>query len=287
MAVFVGNQMHTTPNLGRTMAQLDGRSRKASPGNSQSKPECSEMQAAKRPFFIGQCFRDTNELLVRHLSMVIGLFLLLLVPISLLVAACDWDIRVSSLLLLPAVCASIWGIQQRESGHNPGFLRCFAQGLKLAPQLFWLQVISGLGLLAALICLVLPAVWAWVSISLGAALVVAYGRGVDAAITESFQLTKPHFLRLLGFWLMLGFLLSLLSLGLMTLPESLKVSELVVMPAWFWKGLTAILTVGVRAQLLAISHIAGLAVLKQLLVSNQDSGDEANIGLNPIQEHRA
>ena len=117
---------------------------KASPGNSQSKPECSEMQAAKRPFFIGQCFRDTNELLVRHLSMVIGLFLLLLVPISLLVAACDWDIRVSSLLLLPAVCASIWGIQQRESGHNTRFLRCFAQGLKLAPQLFWLQVISGL-----------------------------------------------------------------------------------------------------------------------------------------------
>ena len=244
------------------------------------------MQAAKRPFSIGRCFRDTYELLVRHLPLVIGLFLLLLVPVSLLVAACEWDARASSLLLLPSVCASIWGIQQRESGHNPGFLRCFLQGLKLAPQLFWLQVITGLGLLAALICLVLPAVWAWVSISLGAALVMAYGRGVDAAITESFQLTKPHFLRLLGFWLMLCFLLSLLSLGLMSLPESLKVSELVVMPAWFWRGLTAVLTVGIRAQLLAISHIAGLAVLKQLLVSNQDSEIEACTGLNPVQEDR-
>lgn len=191
--------------------------------------------------------------------------------------------RVNSFLLLPWAISFLWGIQQRESGHRASLLQSAWQGIRLWPRMLGFQFISGLALICATICLLFPAVYVWVSLSVGTALIVAHGQTVDATMTRSFELTKPHFWRLLFFWVCFGALSGFLMFGSLSLLDTLEFLGLVG-ASKFQGWPTSLWTLLVEAQLVALGHLAGMAVLRQILPGSELPENLGALGLNPVVE---
>jgi len=242
------------------------------------------MKTGKRPFLVGQCLRDTWDLYCRHFVFILSLYLLGGFPIGALVTATGWcapEARVTDLLMVPWLAASIWGVQQRESGWSGRVRQSLWQGLKLTPQLLWFQIISGLCLILSALCFILPAIYVWVSLSIGAALISGFNRSVDSAVTESFILTKSHFWKMLLFWLALIATLALVAVGNMSVLETLQYTGMVretQIAGWP----TKLFELFLHAQLLVGSHLAGLAALKQLMIS-PECVEEPDLGFIPAE----
>ncbi|MBN9417461.1 MAG: hypothetical protein J0I12_18580 [Candidatus Eremiobacteraeota bacterium] len=183
--------------------------------------------------------------------------------------------------MLPWTVSFLWGIQQRESGYQAGLLRSAWQGICLLPRLVGYLLMSGLALLCSAICLILPAVYVWVSLSVGAALAIGYGHTVEDVMSRSFELTKQHFWKLLFFWMVFGAFTGFLMIGSLSVPQTLEFAGFAG-PSTLHGWPTAVWEFCVQAQLMALGHIAGLAILKQLLSRGEPEDASGETGLNPV-----
>jgi hypothetical protein len=96
------------------------------------------------------------------------------------------------------VGALILFLDARSRGHDPALGAVYARALPLWPAL---AVLSGLGTLLILLgasLFVLPGIWVMVKIAFAEYLLVLRGLTPLAALKQSFQLTRGHFLLVLG-----------------------------------------------------------------------------------------
>ena len=96
------------------------------------------------------------------------------------------------------VGALILFLDARSRGHDPALGAVYARALPLWPAL---AVLSGLGTLLILLgasLFVLPGIWVMVKIAFAEYLLVLRGLTPLAALKQSFQLTRGHFLLALG-----------------------------------------------------------------------------------------
>ncbi|MDH0496817.1 YciC family protein [Stutzerimonas stutzeri] len=96
------------------------------------------------------------------------------------------------------VGALILFLDARSRGHDPALGAVYARALPLWPAL---AVLSGLGSLLILLgasLFVLPGIWVMVKIAFAEYLLVLRGLTPLAALKQSFQLTRGHFLLVLG-----------------------------------------------------------------------------------------
>ena len=235
-----------------------------------------------KTFEVGRCLNDTWELYCRHFIFILGLSLLWVLPIAALSTCGDPFSRLTNLLMTPWSAALIWGVSEREKGHSGGLLQSLWRGLKFTPRLLGLSLLAGLCILASAFMFLLPAVYAWVSLSLSTALAVAYDRPVDNAINDSYKLCRGHFWKLLGFWLAFGGILLLILVGHLGLWGATELSGLVdglAMVGWLPQMVYCLLV----CQGMAAGHLAGLAALQQLTPSQQPV-EEYALGLTPVSQ---
>ncbi len=109
--------------------------------------------------------------------------------LDLLVGLIFYPLYVGALLLF---------LDARSRGHDPALGAVYARALPLWPAL---AVLSGLGSLLILLgasLFVLPGIWVMVKIAFAEYLLVLRGLTPLAALKQSFQLTRGHFLLVLG-----------------------------------------------------------------------------------------
>ncbi|MBT9586633.1 hypothetical protein IV102_25035 [bacterium] len=241
------------------------------------------MVGEKSSFEVGRCLRDTWDLYCRHFIFVLSLSLICIPPVGAIVTWLDRKEGpfggLVGLLLIPWLAALLWGVQQRENGQQFGIWRSLWQGLKLSPRLLGVRFLSGICILSSTLMLILPGIYACVVLSLSSALALTQDRAADRSINESYDLTREHFWKLLGFWLALGGLLLLALLGHCGLTGALLFSGLADHAAVSGPLPRLVYLVG-SYQGVALFHLAGLAALQQLTREQQPVG-EISPGLTP------
>ena len=152
--------------------------------------------------------RDAWFFYSRHFLTIVRLCLPLILLESLTRLALDhWlgdnappalDLLVGLIFYPLYVGALILFLDARSRGHDPALGAVYARALPLWPAL---AVLSGLGTLLILLgasLFVLPGIWVMVKIAFAEYLLVLRGLTPLAALKQSFQLTRGHFLLVLG-----------------------------------------------------------------------------------------
>ncbi|UNL98274.1 YciC family protein [Stutzerimonas stutzeri] len=152
--------------------------------------------------------RDAWFFYSRHFLTIVRLCLPLILLESLTRVALDhWlandappalDLLVGLIFYPLYVGALILFLDARSRGHDPALGAVYARALPLWPAL---AVLSGLGSLLILLgasLFVLPGIWVMVKIAFAEYLLVLRGLSPLAALKQSFQLTRGHFLLVLG-----------------------------------------------------------------------------------------
>ncbi|WP_218421899.1 YciC family protein [Stutzerimonas stutzeri] len=152
--------------------------------------------------------RDAWFFYSRHFLTIVRLCLPLILLESLTRVALDhWlandappalDLLVGLIFYPLYVGALILFLDARSRGHDPALGAVYARALPLWPAL---AVLSGLGTLLILLgasLFVLPGIWVMVKIAFAEYLLVLRGLTPLAALKQSFQLTRGHFLLVLG-----------------------------------------------------------------------------------------
>lgn len=96
------------------------------------------------------------------------------------------------------VGALILYLDARSRGHEPGVREVLARTLPLWPALALLAALGTLLIILGASLFVLPAIWIMVKIAFAEYLLVLRGLTPLAALKASFQLTRGHFLLILG-----------------------------------------------------------------------------------------
>ena len=132
--------------------------------------------------------------------------------------------------------------------------------------------------MAGLICLVLPLFYATVVISLAPALAYAEDRPAEEALNKSYELTRPHFWRLLVFWtVLLGGSFGA-EMSLVLILELTRLLQFEAQSTWTAGNWLAWLFPYLMMS--SVAKVGGLAVLKQLTAPTE--AQESGVGFNPV-----
>lgn len=228
----------------------------------------------KRQFSIGKALKDSLGLWFRSLPWIAVLTL----PYALLAALLSpeksqWGFY---FLLCPWMAALLWGLGRREKGQPAGWLAAVGHGIRLWPRCLGLGFMMGICWVAGLLCLVLPVLYAMVVVSLAPTLAFAEGQSAEDSLNKSYQLTRPHFWRLLVFWALLAGLGYCGHVAVILLLQG--GGDLGHRPNWTSGNWLAWIYPYLLVS--SLSKLGGLAVLQQL-AAPPEAPEEAGVGLNP------
>jgi len=230
----------------------------------------------KRKFSLRRALKDSLGLWFRSLPWIAVLAL----PYALLTAVLDpltshWALY---LTIGPWLTALLWGVGRRDKGLSAGWLAAMGQGIRLWPRFLGLGFMMGLCWMCGLVCLVLPVLYAMVVVSLAPTLACAEDYSAEDSLNKSYELTRPHWFRLLVFWGVLNGIGWVGSTAVAILLQGSGMIHLEQQASW-----TAGQSLAWHYPLLVVlsfSKLGGIAVLRQLTAQPAEP-EEAGVGLNP------
>ena len=230
----------------------------------------------KRKFSVRRALRESFGLWFRSLPWIAVLTL----PYALLTALLEPHTARLTLFVTigPWLTALLWGVGRREKGLPAGWLAAVGHSIKLWPRSLGLGFMMGMCWLAGLLCLVLPVLYAIVVVSLAPTLAFAEDCSAEESLNRSYELTRPHWFRLLVFWGVLGGVGFISDFALAAALQGTGLVDLGHRAGWT-AGQSLAWTYPVLV-ITSLSKLGGIAVLRQLTAPPTEP-EEAGVGLNP------